>query len=359
MNRIDERVLPALLTRILGAAGGPLGATRLAHELAMDGFSLQPRMVRNYLAALDARGFTQNRGRAGRAITELGLEQLQRAGSVERIQLASTRMDELAFRMDLDPVRKRGQIILNLTHIPADALGHASERLREVLASGLGLPMRFALAAAGEALCGHTTAFGTVQIGTVCNVTLHGALRAAGIPVNPRFAGLLDLRNGEPVGFSHLMQYEGTTLDPVQLFIKSRLTSVLQAARTGTGCVVAGFREIPAVALPEAERVLGLLRRMDLGGALAIGRPGRPLLGVPVAPGRVGLAITAGLNAIAAMEEAGVDTESRPTASLHPVESLLRPADLARVLTSARRVHQRLAALMEHPPSGREYVATE
>jgi HTH-type transcriptional regulator, global nitrogen regulator NrpRI len=211
----------------------------------------------------------------------------------------------------------------------------------------------------GETLCGRTAPYGAILIGTVCNVTLTGALRAAGIPVRARFAGLLDLNGGQPQRFSHLIHYEGTTIAPVQVFIRSRLTSVLEAIRTGTGRLVAGFREIPSVALPAAERILELLERMGLGNALTVGRPSRPVLGVPVTPGYTGLVLAAGLNTVAALEEAGIVTESQPMTGLHPAEDLLRPPELERRVTTSRRLHQRLAHLMDHPPSGREYTATE
>ncbi len=358
MNRVDERVLPSLL-RILGAAGGALGATRLAHELAMDGFSLQPRMVRNYLAALDARGWTENLGRAGRRMTPAGQAELNRIGLAERMSMAAARLDELAFRMDLDPLRKRGRIILNLSRVAVDAFRPAVDLLRELARTAYGIPHRFALGMEGESLCGQTAPYGHFLVGTVCNVTLNGALRAAGIPVASRFAGLLDVQDHAPRRFTHMIHYDGSTLDPALLFIKSRMTRVLPAMRSGSGAILAGFREIPAVALPEAERIIALLDRMGLGRALAVGRPGRPLLGIPVAPGRAGLAVAAGLNAVAALEESGISTEHHAMSGLYPAEDLLSPAELERRLLTSRRLHQRLAALMDNPPLDREYTQAE
>jgi hypothetical protein len=343
------------LLRVLAEAGKPLGASRLARELALQGIDLQPRMVRYYLGVLDERGWTENRGRVGRDLTAQGREELARTAATERIGLASARMDEMAYRMDLDLVRRRGALILNLSRIPVDALPGSVRLLREVLETGLHLPARIALALEGEFVGGQRASYGSALIGTVCNITLSGALRAAGIPVTSRFAGLLDIQNREPRGFSHVIHYEGTTLDPALIFIKSRLTRVVDTAREGRGCVIAGFREFPAIALTEAQRVIGQLEHLGLGGAIAVGRPGRPLLGIPVAPGRVGLVVGAGLNAVAALEEAGLQTESRPLAVMHPVEEMLRPSELDRLVATSRRLHQRLAALMDNPPASGEY----
>jgi repressor of nif and glnA expression len=358
MNTLDPRVGPALL-QILADSGQPLGASRLARELALQGVELQARMVRYHLDRLDQRGWTENLGRAGRRITARGLEELARAFVPERIHLASARLDELAFRMDLDPLRKRGRLVLNLTGLPVDAFRASTDLMREVLLAGLGLPQRVAIGLEGEALGGRVVPYGSILVGTVCSVTLSGALRAAGIPVLARFAGLLTVAGGQPRAFAHLIHYDGSTLDPAQLFIKARLTRVLETVRRGEGNLLAGFREIPAVALPEAERIIGLLDRMGLGHALALGRPGRPLLGVPVPPGRAGLVVAAGLNTVAVLEEAGVRTDPQAAAALHPAEDLLRPSELDRRVATSRRLHQRLAALMENPPVDREYTHAE
>lgn len=358
MNRVNSRVQPAIL-RILGAAGGPLGAASLARELAMDGFTLQPRMVRNYLAGLDEKGWTENLGRAGRRLTSAGQEELQRIGLSERLNLAAARLDDLAFRMELDPARKQGDIILNLSRVAADHHRALCDVIRELARTPFGIPSRVALGLEGEPLCGQMAPYGQVLLGTVCNVTLTGVLRAEGIPVASRFAGLVEIANGAPDRFTHMIHYDGCTMDPALLFIKSRMTRVIPAVRGGSGAILAGFREIPAVARPRAEHLTGLLERMGLGHALVIGQPGRPVLGVPVAPGRVGLAIAAGLNIVAALEESGISTEHHAMSGLFPAEALLRPIELERRLLTTRRLHQRIAALMDNPPPDREYAQTE
>lgn len=358
MNRRDPRVGSAVL-QILADAGRALGASRVARELSLQGFDLQTRMVRYHLGRLDAEGWTENLGRAGRRLTAKGLEELHRTGSDPRTELASAHMDNMAFRMDLDPLLKRGRIVLNISRLTLDALRASATLLRETLISPHGLPQRVGYAHEGETLGGTTAPYGVCLLGTVCNVTLNGALRAAGIPVTARFAGLLDMANGQPQRFSHMIHYDGSTLDPGPLFLRARMTRVREALRGGRGNLLAGFREIPAVALPQAERIIGLLERMGLGRPLAVGRPGRPLLGIPVAPGRVGLALPAGLNAVAILEESGVVMDHQAAAVLHPVEELLRPSELDRRVAATRRLHQRLAALMENPPADREYAHTE
>jgi hypothetical protein len=53
-----------------------------------------------------------------------------------------------------------------------------------------------------------------------------------------------------------------------------------------------------------------------------MGEPSRPLLDIPVRQGRAGLVVVAGLNPLAAVQEAGIPTENRALARLCEVSAL-------------------------------------
>ena len=53
-----------------------------------------------------------------------------------------------------------------------------------------------------------------------------------------------------------LIQYLGSSLDPSEIHITSKMTSVGQVARKGEGRTLANFREIPAICQPVAEKVV-------------------------------------------------------------------------------------------------------
>jgi len=57
-------------------------------------------------------------------------------------------------------------------------------------------------------------------------------------------------------------------------------------------------------------------RRNGLGGILAVGKPGQPLLEVPVVRERIGLAVVAGLTPVAALSESGIPVESKAMSAL-------------------------------------------
>jgi len=101
------------------------------------------------------------------------------------------------------------------------------------------------------------------------------------------------------------------------------MTSVHQAALTGNGKIGASFREFPSIALPKVEKIKKKLDHVGLGGILMIGKPGRPLLDIPVSEGMVGMIVTGGLNPLAAVEECGITTENMAMKALFEFDQLI------------------------------------
>ena len=85
---------------------------------------------------------------------------------------------------------------------------------------------------------------------------------------------------------------------------------------------MAGFREIPAVSREEAEKIIAKAEAAGVGSAFLVGKPNQPLLGVPVGMERVGLVVPGGLNPVAALEEAGIETESKAWKALVDFDEL-------------------------------------
>jgi repressor of nif and glnA expression len=161
-----------------------------------------------------------------------------------------------------------------------------------------------------------------IGIGTVCSITLNGVLLANGIPTNSRFGGLLELRDKKPTRFVEIIHYEGTTLDPLEVFIRSGMTDYSGAVESGNGKIGASFREVPAESRDRVIELAKKLEKVGLGGFHTIGWPGRPLLEVPVSEGRVGAIVIGGLNPVAILEEKGIRVHSRALAGLAAYERL-------------------------------------
>jgi len=319
---LDSRRKVAAILRTLDEAGRPLGSTRISRALRASGIDLKERMVRNYLEAADAADLTVNLGRRGRQITTRGRQELAKAGAFDKLGTIDARADELAYQMTLDLGRRKGTVILNISTVPLTRLQDAKELVARVVRAGLGMGRFGIVSEIGTDLVHNHLKPNQAAIGTVCGITLNGLLRAAGVPVVSRFGGLLEIRDGEPFRFAHLIHYNGTTLDPVEIFIKAQMTSVLDIVEKGSGLLGASFREVPAAALPRVEKIIAQMARAGLGGLIVLGQPSRPLLDVPVGPGRAGLVVAAGLNPLAAVEESGIATWNRALARLYEFADL-------------------------------------
>jgi len=310
------------ILRALRDARRPLGASRLARDLEGMGIDMSQRTVRYYLAMLDREGMTRSCGKRGREITPLGEQEVASSFVAEKVGFIAAKMDELACQMTFQPRRRSGTVILNVSTVPAERIGQAIGEMMPVFDAGLGMGRYVAVGRPGELLGRERTPEDRFAIGTVCSVSINGILLSEGIPTVSRFAGLLEVADGQPVRFREMIYYDGTSLDPLEVFISGGMTRVREAARTGHGIIGASFREIPAVAVPRVRKVCARLAQIGLSGILTVGKPNRPLLEVPVPEGRAGLVVVGGLNPVAAVQEAGIPTYSKALTGLYEFERL-------------------------------------
>ena len=311
------------ILRVIHEAGRPLGGTRIAEELQTAGIELSQRTVRHYLRLADEQGLTESLGRRGRRLTPEGTEEIASALAVDKVGFIAARVESLSFRMNFSLSKAKGQIILNISILDVGHFGRACEEICRVFEAGLGMGRFLAIGPPGGELGAVRVPQGQVAIGTVCSVSLNGALLNLGIATSSVFGGLLEIQEGRPYRFTQIIHYAGSTVDPLEIFIKGHMTSVREACRTGHGAIGASFREVPAEALKQLKSITARLERIGLGGPLAIGRPGQPLLDVHVAQGRAGVVVAGGLNPLAAVEECGVPTRNVALHALFDFERLI------------------------------------
>lgn len=163
---------------------------------------------------------------------------------------------------------------------------------------------------------------------TVCSAVVNGALLKAGIPMDSRFSGTLQIINHKPLRFTEIIHYSGCSLDPSEIFIKARMTSVNDALNTGNGEILANFREIPAVCQPVAERVLDGLKAAGIEGVLVKGNTSEPVCEVAVEPNRIGMVLVGGLNPVVAAQETGIEIENHSMSSVFDYQKLVPFSDL-------------------------------
>lgn len=305
-----------------------VGSREISRQLKQHGIELTERTVRYHLKIMDERGLTKVYGKEGRRITDRGREELSQALVSDRIGFIISKIDALSYQSSFDIDNNRGEVVLNISLFPASRFDEAVEIMRPVFASPYIMSDRVVIASEGQALGLNVIPEGMVAIGTVCSVTINSVFLKAGIPVASKYGGLVQVVDGAPSRFVSLISYEGSSLDPLLVFIKSKMTSVREVVQRGTGKVLASLREIPVVSLDRARQLDAKLHALGIGGLLMIGNPNQPALEVPVGMDKAGLVVVGGLNPVAALEEAGLETQSKAM-SMMVEYSQLKPFEQA------------------------------
>jgi len=315
MKEKAEKKRLAIL-KVLQGASKPLSSFKINEQLKAMGFEMSERTVRLYLLDLDKRGLTENLGNLGRKITAKGFEELSQARAFDKVGYLAAKIDELTYNMSFDLIEKKGTVVINTSLIHRGQLERAATLMTRVFTAGYAMGQLITLFGPGERVGEISIPEDYVGIGTVCSITLNGVLLAHGIPTISRFGGLLELRDGKPTRFVELIHYEGTTLDPLEVFIRSGMTDYSGATQEGNGRIGASFREFPAGSRDRVIELAHHVEEVGLGGFLTIGWPGQPLLEIPVSEGRLGAIVIGGLNPAAILEEQGIEVHSRALSAL-------------------------------------------
>src|SRR4030065_1035197 len=112
-----------LMLKILNESSDSLGARVISRKMQEHGVSLNERTVRYHLKLMDERGLTKLIGRRdGRAITNLGLDEISNARVQDKISLSISRIDVLSFKTTFDLKKKHGLVPVNVSLFPEDTL---------------------------------------------------------------------------------------------------------------------------------------------------------------------------------------------------------------------------------------------
>jgi repressor of nif and glnA expression len=305
-----ERKTIAIL-KTLSESPHPLGGRMIARRLNDQGINLGERAVRYHLKMMDERGLTRIVGRRdGRSITSSGLEEVNSALVNDRVGLILTRINSIAYQSSFKTEIKSGAVPVNVSLFPAGQFNRAIDAMKNIFHTRVSLSDLVSVAAEGQSLGEIIIPPGKTGLATVSHIVVCAALMRAGIPVDCRFGGMVQMRKYLPMRFVDLIEYRGCSLDPSAMFVAGRMTSVCQAAGEGNGRILASFCEIPALALTQAQAIIHTLEAAGVNGMIKIGKISEPVCEIPVEVGKVGIMLIDGLNPIAAAVEAGVDVNN-------------------------------------------------
>jgi len=325
-HEVERKVITIL--KILRSTRGPVGARIVARRLKDHGVELTERAVRYHLKLMDERGLTRLVGRDGRLITRRGIAELDSALVRDKVGFAFSKIELLAFRTSFNFETNSGAVPVNVSLFKKNEFKRALDIMKPVFKAGICVSDLVALAREGEQLGDVIVPEGQIGLATVCSIVINGTLLKAGVPMGSRFGGLLQMRNGQPFRFVELIHYAGSSLDPSVVFIKGRMTSVIEAARHGDGRILANFREIPALCRPLTEEVVGKLKAAGLGGVLVIGETSEPVCETAVELNRIGMVLLGGLNPVAAAAEAGFEVENRAMSTVMEYRDFVKVWDI-------------------------------
>lgn len=328
MNRSKYSRRRLKILEMLQCHAKPASGAAIAADLVLRGIEASERTVRDDLVRLSEEGAVSSFGRKGHLITEKGRQELLREQTIKRIGFLSAKIDSMTYGMDFDLERCSGTVMVNATVCGPEQLRAALPEICAVFEKGYTMGSLVSVMKSGERIGDLTVPAGKIAFCTVCSITINGILLKYGIPVRSRFGGLLEIRDGQAARFAEAIDYNGTSLDPLVVFIRGGFTAYRDAISTGNGLIGASFREIPAEALAQVRHLAGRIGKTGLGSFLEIGYPGRELMGIPVNEGRAGAVVLGGLNPVSIMEERGDHVLASALSGFMEYERLFRFSEL-------------------------------
>jgi repressor of nif and glnA expression len=317
-----ERKIISIL-KVLSEFSEPLGSITIARELQRHGIFISERGVRYHLRITDERGYTESLGRDGRMLTIKGLEELKNALAPEQVGFILEKLQLLAFQTTFDPEKRVGEIPINTSLINKQDFKNALSAMKPVFKAGICVSELVAVASEGEKLGSVVIPSGSMGLATVCSVVLNGVFLKAGVPIESKFGGVLEISGTKPRRFIAIINYAGTSLDPSEQYIRAGMTSVRNAASGGAGKILANFREIPAPARAIVESRASLLKEAGIRGVFALGNTSEAICQIAVGLNRVGVVLLGGLNPVAAAVEAGIKIENIAESGLISFDQLV------------------------------------
>ena len=200
---VQRKVLSIL--KVLNGLPGPAGSSKIAQRMKEHGFTLSERAIRYHLRLMDESGLTELVGkRDGRIITEKGRGEVQNALVKDKVGYAITKIELLSYRTSFDYKNHRGNVPVNVSIFEKDSFPGALKAMEPAFKSGYCVSELVAVAEGGQRIGDVAIPDGQVGLATVCSIIINGALLKAGVPIDSRFGGILEINNRKPVRFTEL-----------------------------------------------------------------------------------------------------------------------------------------------------------
>ncbi len=314
----DRKMMEIL--RILADREEVLGAKTIAEELKKKGYDLGERAVRYHMRILDEKGFTERIGYAGRQITNKGYKELEKGLIYDQVDFIFSKFEDMIYQTTLNPSDGTGKVIVNTSSFIYDK--NIMKILKSVFKKGIAVSpfVKFLDPVPIEG--------SEIRFDTVCGTTIDGMLLKEGIPVIPKYGGIVNVEDYIPTRFTELISYKKTSMTPLEAFTDKNMTSVLDVIENGNGSIPANFRLIPKTARKNAVKIFNNLEKIGITGLLKMGEEGESVLGIPIDDNMIGIAVIGGIAPLCAAKEAGFDVNiklAENTKEFGEMERLIGP----------------------------------
>lgn len=227
------------------------------------------------------------------------------------IMFIISRIESMMYEVTFDPLQRKGIIIANISIVDEADFKKVLDLIRQAVHSGLSVSPYIKIIRPGEKVGNLKIEKGKTGIATACSITIDGVLLKSGVPVKPKFGGVVEIHDGSPLRFTDILTYESTTIDPLDVLMSQELTSVTEMVNTGSGKILANLREAPMAARDRIEQVLDSLVEAGFSCILEVGEPNSDILGVQVGRDKLGIAVIGGTNPMALVQEHGIDINTQ------------------------------------------------
>ncbi len=239
-----------------------------------------------------------------------------------------SRIENMMYEVTLDPVMRKGKIIINISIVNESDLKTIIGFFRQSIHSGLAVSPFIKIIRSGETIGNLSIEKGKVGIATACSITIDGVLLKAGIPVKPKLGGVVEIHEGKPLRFTDVLAYDSTTIDPLDVFMSQELTRVTEMINTGSGKILANLREVPMPARDRVEQVLDSLVEAGFSCILEVGEPNNDILGIQVGRDKLGICVIGGTNPMALVQENDIEINTQELSILLDIDEMVHIDEL-------------------------------
>ncbi len=226
------------------------------------------------------------------------------------LKFVNHRIEEYATQVTYNPKEGTGLVVYNLSVIRNEDFEYTVSVFKDACKAGICASGLVRFLDAGEELGQFRVPEGKTACISMCSSTLDGLLLKRGVPLNPIGGGVVEIERRIPRRFTHIILYEYTTVDPLQVLSSQDITSISDVMRKGSGTILANIRECHMEAESLIGDVLDDLSGSSFTGILDVGLPNTPALGVVVDPQYLGIVAVGGTNPMAAVKEGGIPVQT-------------------------------------------------